>query len=65
MSANVAESEAKVDQDGSQDKDAEDRGAKAIIIGTGQSLANPVCTPVESGEGIDHDDHGHECEDTG
>lgn len=65
MSAIVTESEAKVDQDGSQDKDAEDGGAEAIIVRTGQSLSDPVSAPVEGGEGVDHDDHGDECEDAG
>lgn len=61
----IAELESKVDQNRGQDKHTQHSGTKAIVIGTRQTLADPVRAPVERCQCIDHDHHGHKREHAG
>lgn len=53
----LTELESKVDQDRRQDKQTQHCRPKSVIIGTGQSLPDPVRAPVEGGQGVHHHDH--------
>ena len=54
-----------VHDDGGEKKDGKDRGTKAVVKASLTSLTNASGTPMESEQGVEHGDHGHEGEETG
>ena len=61
----IAETECKVDQNRSKDKDTEHSGTKTIVIGAGQTLSDPISSPMEGSQGVDHDNHSDKGKDAG
>ena len=61
----IGDSQDKVDNNGSQQRNSQDGGAKAIVEATLAPHADTLCAPVEGEEGVDHRGHCDEGEEAG
>lgn len=61
----VHNAEDKVDNDGQQEDDGEDRRAESVVKASLATHANRLGAPVVGDEGVDHGEHGHAGEEEG